>query len=183
MPDPCPAPEAEQICEKLAEFISMRTVIVGIGNRQKGDDGLAPAVIDNLRGKIPVPLIDAGMSPENFTQSIAAHKPDNVLFIDAADIGRNPGEMALYCADELVGVGVSTHTGNVFLLEKYIYSMTGAGCLFLLVQPADVKYRSGSSTDDTGSGEIFLSPAVLEAVEQICRIFALLFDKGQANKV
>jgi len=177
MSDACRA----RMCDQLATFVSNRTVIVGIGNRQKGDDGLAPAVIDGLKGKVPVPLIDAGISPENFTQSIADLKPDTVLFVDAADINRQPGEMALYSADELVSAQASTHTGNIAILEKYICSMTGAKCLFLLVQPADVKYRPDTSTDDSGQAELFLSSAVLHAVELICRIIVSLFDDEQAN--
>ena len=183
MPDACPAQRGKQICKQLAEFVSTHTVIVGMGNRQKGDDGLAPAVIESLEGKIPVPLIDTGTSPENFTQVIAAYKPDSVLFVDAAEIGRNPGEMALYSADEIMSVGISTHTGNVSLLEQYIHSVTGARSVFLLVQPADVKYRSDPSADDNGPGKIFLSPAVSDAVKQICRVIVSLFDSEQTNGV
>ena len=42
MLDACPADEGQQLREQLAEFVTNRTVIVGMGNRLKGDDALAP---------------------------------------------------------------------------------------------------------------------------------------------
>ena len=183
MPDACTGRGGEQLEKQLAEFITQRTVIVGMGSRQKGDDGLGPAVIEGLEGTIPLTLIDAGTSPENSTQNIVSYKPDTVLFIDAADIGKKPGEMALYRVDEIMDVGIGTHTGNVSLLEQYIHSITEAECLFLLVQPADVKYRGDLSADGEGTEELCLSPAAVEAVKHICVIIVSLFGSKRTDKV
>ena len=184
MGDTCRGCEAEQLRERLAEFISARSVIVGIGNRQKGDDGFGPAVVDALEGKVAVPIIDAGMSPENFTQRVAAYEPDTVLFVDAAELGRKPGRLGLYSADDLVNSGLSTHAGNVSLIAQYIRSMTGAKCLFLLVQPADVKELSNRSAEVLAEpGTINLSSPVQKAVEQVCRMILFVLNNAQTPKV
>jgi len=72
-----------------------KTVIVGIGNIMKGDDGAGPSVIEKIQGKVKALCIDAGTAPENYLGKIIKENPDTVLFVDAADINCLPGEYTL----------------------------------------------------------------------------------------
>lgn len=123
---------------ELQGFLSARTVIVGIGNAARGDDGIGPTVIYLLRGRSTLPLVDAGAYPENHLGTVIEYGPDSVLLIDAAETGAAPG--AIVCCEPRViaGGGISTHCGSLGLLADYIAFMSQATCRLLLVQPADL---------------------------------------------
>ncbi|UCD28600.1 MAG: hydrogenase maturation protease [Planctomycetota bacterium] len=172
-----PTPEADELRHQLAAVLSKHSIIVGIGNRQKGDDGFGPSVVDALEGKVSIPLIDAGVAPENYLQHIAGYNPDTVLFIDVAELDRAPGEIGLYSADDLAGGGISCHVGNISLIAKYIASATGAKCVFLLVQPSDVKYLSKCSPGSSDEYQVSeLSPLLAKAVEKVCKVIVSSID-------
>ena len=76
------------------------TVIVGTGSRLRGDDSAGPYVIDLLKERmdqegcpesIRLSLIDADVMPENFTKPVRESGADICLFIDAVDMGMEPG--------------------------------------------------------------------------------------------
>ena len=57
--------------ERLDELCGSRTVVLGVGNTLKGDDGVGPLVCERLAGKISATVIDAGTVPENHIGPIA----------------------------------------------------------------------------------------------------------------
>jgi hydrogenase maturation protease len=64
----------ENVLAQLKKLRGPKTVIVGIGNILKGDDGVGPLICQQLRGnEICAELIDAGTVPENYIQPIV-HK-------------------------------------------------------------------------------------------------------------
>jgi hydrogenase 3 maturation protease len=76
--------------DKLKEIIKDKTLILGIGNSMKQDDGVGPTVISKLKIKneklkMNVKLLDGGMAPENYTGKIKQLKPDTLIIIDAVD--------------------------------------------------------------------------------------------------
>ncbi len=73
----------EQLRERLQ---GKRTLILGIGNSMRGDDGVGPALIERLQGKVSATLIDGGEVPENYLGPIEAAGPEAVLIVDAADL-------------------------------------------------------------------------------------------------
>jgi hydrogenase 3 maturation protease len=123
----------------LARVLRGRVVIVGVGNRDRGDDAFGPLVIDALQGRIDDVLIDAGVAPENHLHKIAALRPGVVLFVDAAALGMPPGELALYPGEYLDVGGLSTHTGSLSLADAYLRTTGGCTTYALLVEAA----RSG----------------------------------------
>ena len=122
-----------------------KLVIVGVGNRRHGDDGLGPAMIDRLRGKLDVPLIDAGDVPENSLGPIEAARADLALVIDAADLRAAPGDLALLELDQLGEMAVSTHTVNLGALFKVIPPKRRPRVFVLAVQPETTAPGSGLS--------------------------------------
>jgi hydrogenase maturation protease len=112
-----------------------RVLLLGVGNRLHGDDGLGPRLLDRLRGRLNVPMIDAGDVPEHFLRSIEFAHPDLVLVIDAADLRASPGDLALLELDQVGGQAVSTHSVNLRLLFKVIPADRCPEVLVLAVQP------------------------------------------------
>ncbi|MHB8839834.1 MAG: hydrogenase maturation protease, partial [Gemmatimonadaceae bacterium] len=82
------------------------TLILGCGNTLFGDDGFGCELVDYLEQHYAVPdavcLLDVGTGVRKllFTLCLSAERPDQILVLDALDVGRSPGEIvALDAAD------------------------------------------------------------------------------------
>ena len=131
-----------------------KAVIVGVGNRLRGDDAVGCLALDEL-GSLTAPrsldgvdLIDAGTVPENQIEPIARLSPDRILFIDACDFGGEPGEIRLFKGEEtdrLAGGLVSTHTLPLNLIAGLLSQKAKAKVSLLGVQPANLEFNTGLS--------------------------------------
>jgi len=131
----------------LRSILRGKVVIVGIGNIMKGDDAFGPALLDRLAGKVKAVLINAGVSPENYTGKIAKEKPDCILLVDAADLGRKPGEWAILKRDEILKSGFTTHDMSPAIFIDYMKERTGADIYLLGVQPKNISFGDKMSHD------------------------------------
>ncbi len=143
--------------EDLRSIVDGRFVIVGVGNEAKGDDAVGVVVIRNLQ-RLGVPAIDCGDIPEGYTDLIKARHPETVLFVDAVDLGAEPGSVALISADQLADVKHDTHRPSLRLVMRYLEAETGGRCYVLGVQPS----RIGSRRQ--------MSPEVEKAAVEITRV-------------
>jgi len=148
----------------LKDIFKDKVVIVGIGNTLKGDDAFGPVFIERLKGAAGCPLIDAGVTPENHTKKIAEQKPDKVLLVDAADLGKKPGEWEILKEDEILKSGFTTHDMSPALFINYLKETTGADIYLLGVQPERVVLGSEMSESVKKTME-----EVLKAIEEIPR--------------
>lgn len=141
-----------------------RVLIVGVGNRSRGDDAAGGILVDHLAGKTPATLIDAGDVPENYLGAIRQVQPQLILIVDAAEIGARPGDVALVPARELLPAGAWTHNPGLGLLVNYLRAELGTGVeVFLLaIQPG---------TTALGEG---LSPPVLSTLSRLEELFSRL---------
>jgi Ni,Fe-hydrogenase maturation factor len=79
-----------------------KTLIVGIGNLLKGDDGAGPIFCQKLRdARVSAEIIDAGTAPENYIQAIIRKNPESLLVIDAIDFGASPGVIELFRPEQM----------------------------------------------------------------------------------
>ena len=84
---------------RLRDHLTGRVVIVGVGNRMKGDDGFGPAVAQQLRHNFTIPsdvcVLDTGTSVREilFDTILADKKPSKIVIVDAMDCGLEPGEL------------------------------------------------------------------------------------------
>jgi len=100
----------QQLFEQLNKLRDSATIIVGVGNTLKGDDGAGPLVCQQLSGKVCAELIDAGTVPENYIQPIIKKAPQNLLIIDAIDFGAPAGTINIFKPEQLNSSVFSTHT-------------------------------------------------------------------------
>ena len=102
-------------------------------------DGMGPALIERLQGKVAARLIDAGEVPENYSGPIEAAGAEVILIVDAADLkavaGATAGDVALIELEQLGKTGISTHNASLGLLASVVQRLTGADVLVLAVQP------------------------------------------------
>lgn len=150
--------------EELNTRIEDKNVLLlGVGNRSRGDDGVGSYLIKRLQKKVKVPLLDAGDVPENCIDRIESSGANMVLIVDAADFNAAPGEIALIEFADIRKAGVSTHSANLDLLFKVIPKSRRPETLLVAIQP-------GSTS--TGKG---LSEAVRNSLDGLESVFVRLF--------
>ena len=129
----------QQLFDKLNNFRDSTTVIVGIGNTLKGDDGAGPLVCEQLGGKVCAELIDAGTVPENYIQTIIRKAPQNLLVIDAIDFGAPAGTINIFKPEQLNSLAFSTHTLSPRLFVDLVCQDIKVDAYFIGIQPAQMQ--------------------------------------------
>jgi hydrogenase 3 maturation protease len=120
----------------LAEALRGRVCVLGLGNRDRGDDAAGPLLVDRLRGRVPAPCLDAGVAPENCLEQVVRERPDVVLLVDAADFGGMPGEVRLADPAEHRPGTLSTHAPSLDLVARYLRVRAGCVVRVLAIQAA-----------------------------------------------
>ncbi len=151
--------------ELTARIEDKNVLLLGVGNRSRGDDGVGSYLIKRLQKKVDVPVLDAGDVPENCISQIESSGANMVLIVDAADFNANPGEIALIDFVDMKKIGASTHSANLDLLFKVIPKSRRPETLLVAIQP-------GSAL--TGKG---LSEAVRDSLDGLESVFITLFKK------
>ena len=154
----------QSLFEQLNKLRDSATVIVGIGNILKGDDGAGPRVCEQLeRTKISAGLIDAGTVPENYIQRIIKKAPRTLLVIDAIDFCAEAGTIKIFKPHQLNSHVISTHTLSPRLFVDVICGSIQVDVYFVGIQP--VQTQLGQT----------VSAAVCRAIEQLSGVLAEIF--------
>ena len=130
----------------IEKLLMGKTVIVGIGNLLRGDDGLGPCLVERLKRKLDVPCINAESCLDRYVGKIAREHPDTVLFIDAVHLGRKPGAFEIMRADEVLDTKTSTHDLTPRSAMDILKERTDSQLYLLGVQPANVQIGVGISS-------------------------------------
>lgn len=143
-----------QVFEQLSNLRGSKTIIVGIGNTLKGDDGVGPLVCEQLRqAGIAAKIIDAGTVPENYIQRITKKAPQNLLIIDAIDFGAGPGTIKIFEPHELNAFIVSTHTLSPRLFAELVSRNIKVDIYFIGIQPAQTQLGQSVSAEAAQAAE------------------------------
>ena len=133
------------------------TLVLGLGNPLRGDDGIGPAVIKWLQARdLPsgVVAIDGGMRGLELVLTLADYR--RVLIVDAAEIGRAPGEWERFTPDLLRlkdGPLTSLHAAGlaeVLALSETLGVLPEEVVIFG-VQPARLDWSPGLSAEAQGA--------------------------------
>jgi hydrogenase 3 maturation protease len=154
----------QSLLEQLNILRNSSTVIVGIGNILKGDDGAGPLVCQQLKhAKICADLIDAGTVPENYIQPIIKKAPQKLLVIDAIDFGAIPGSIRIFEPEQLNSHIISTHSLSPRLFVDMVCQNVSVDVYFVGIQPAQILL--GQS----------VSPEVNLAIHQLSGVLTQIF--------
>jgi hydrogenase 3 maturation protease len=157
-------PLFEQLNKLRGGVPPSRSIILGIGNLLRGDDGAGSLVCQHLqRFKIGAEIIDAGTVPENYIQPIVKKAPANLLIIDAMDFGASAGTIRVFKPEQLSSYALSTHTLSPHLFVDIIKRQVKADVYFIGIQPAQ-----------THLGQA-VSGQVDQAIQQLSRVLAEIF--------
>jgi hydrogenase maturation protease len=149
----------------------VRTLILGLGNPLRGDDGVGPRVIEELaRRDLPegVVALDGGTGGLDLLRLLERWR--RVVIVDAADVGREPGQYVRFTLDQvrLAGASSTLSLHNAGLSE--ILALADALNLDLPemvifgVQPAEIGWKEGVSPA-VAAALTPLADAVLEETE------------------
>ena len=143
----------------LKDIIKSKTLVLGIGNRLKEDDGAGPALIEKLQRSSSkgLGLIDGGLTPENYSGKIKELKPETLVLVDAVDLKAEPGAFRIIEAERFGLNSLSTHNIPFTIFISYLKEALPELKVYVLgIQPKRVALGEG------------LSPEVSQAIEKIC---------------
>ena len=157
----------KSLLDQLSIFNDSATLIFGIGNTLKGDDGAGPLVCQKLKEeKICVDVIDAGTVPENYIQRIIRKAPQNLLVIDAIDYADAPGTIKVFNPDQLSSHVISTHSLSPRIFIDMICQNINVNVYFVGIQPSQMQLGEPVSTP------------VKQAIEQLTDALIQIFPSS-----
>ena len=149
--------------KQLTPILKGKTVIVGIGNPLRGDDGFGPYLVELLRDRIKAVCIDAGTAPESYIGKIIKEEPDTVLIVDAVHLGLTAGEFRVMKGSEIVRSGFTTHDLSPRMFMDHLEQGTRAHIYMLGVQPQSVHFGAEMSEPVKGTTEKLVA-AIMEVL-------------------
>ncbi len=120
-----------------------KVVVLGVGNRLRGDDAVGCILCDELAGLAGTHVIDCADTPENYVEPVARLRPRRILVIDCCDFGAEAGEFRLFSRQELEDLSyglLSTHTLPLSLTVELLSVETGATIELLGIQPERIEF-------------------------------------------
>lgn len=152
-----------------------RVAVLGIGSELRGDDAVGLLVIDHLRKNIntlrraaarragirrplasrgpALKLFNGGTAPENLTGEIRRFNPSHLVLVDAVELGKKPGAIAVLNPRAAGIVSFFTHKLPIKLMLDYLAAEIKFTPLLIGIQPRNLEVAAP------------VSPAARRAVE------------------
>ncbi len=87
-----------------------RRVVIGVGNRDRADDGIGPAVVDALRSRADRDVVTMIREGDLAVLPLLWESDDDVVIVDARLLSGSIGELSEIDPDDLTSsTGLSTH--------------------------------------------------------------------------
>ena len=115
-------------------------IILGIGNPLGGDDAVGSFVVRKINEKRQgkagaerpkasrqqdIIAIDTGPTPESYTSIIRRNRPEQLILVDAADMGLPPGSIRLLSPEKIATLSFSTHSMPLSAFVSYVREFCG----------------------------------------------------------
>jgi hydrogenase 3 maturation protease len=148
-----------------------KIAILGVGSELRADDIAGILVAQQLEGSIDQisKAIDLKVflgytAPENLSGEIRKYGPSHILIIDTADIGKMPGEVAVFTPEDSGGISFSTHKLPIKVLAQYLTQSINCRIIILGIQPKTLEFGKDVSKE-VSSAVKDVSEAIKEAVK------------------
>ena len=133
--------------KKLRGLKADDTLILGMGNRLKGDDAAGSIICDMLLEKVACEVIDCETTPENYIGTISKAAPKNLIIIDAVNFSKDPGEFRIFDPSQIDAFSVSTHCPSPKLFLTIIYSVISLKVYIIGIQPKNLDFNTSLSEE------------------------------------
>ncbi|MHC1605098.1 MAG: hydrogenase maturation peptidase HycI [Candidatus Methanofastidiosia archaeon] len=122
----------------LAKRLTDKSIILGVGNDIKEDDGVGPWIAEKLKRKFQT--FNGETVPENFAGEIICLEPDIVVIIDAALMNAEPGSVGIFKKEDIENMVFSTHAMPLSVLSEYLENQTGCDVYIVGIQPKSLEF-------------------------------------------
>ncbi len=155
----------------LEDAAAPATLVVGLGNPLRGDDGVGPRVAQALaEAALPpeVEVLDGGTRGLEVVNMLEGRR--RAIFVDAADLGRAPGEFARFTLDQVRLLGddghLSVHAAGLrdALLLAEALDMLPLEVIIYGVQPARLEWDDALSPEVEATLPQLVAAVLEEAV-------------------
>jgi hydrogenase 3 maturation protease len=127
----------------------MDYLIMCIGNRGGGDDAIGPYIADKLQIEGDLTVLDCGIVPENYTSVVKRHNPNNLVIIDAVEMGLKTGEIRIVPKEKIGVMTISTHGIPISVLIEYLKQYVKS-IIFIGIQPEKMSGEMSESVKKSG---------------------------------
>ncbi len=150
--------------EPLEQLKDKRTLIVGMGNAMRGDDGIGPAICEALnRFSLTADILDVGTVPENYIEPIVAKNPQALIILDAIKFNGHPGDIRLFDVEDLNNIAISTHVISPRMYLDLINKRMDVTIHIIGIEPSNTAFAAS------------ITPPVEKAVRQIAETLKRIF--------
>lgn len=127
----------------------MKVCVLGVGNKIRGDDGVGPAVIEELEktysDEKDILLLNVQASPESFVRDIESFRPDKLIVIDSVEMEGFPGEVRQIDYHTIKKQSLSTHKLPLSIFIDFLQRKMKFHLLFFGVQPKTIGFNKRMS--------------------------------------
>ena len=131
-----------------------RIAILGVGSELRADDNAGMFIAQALERSetqinktIDLKVFLGHTAPENLSGEIKKYAPSHVLIIDTADIGKKPGEVAVFTPENSGGISFSTHKLPIKVLAQYLTQSIGCKIIVIGIQPKTLEFGKSVSKE------------------------------------
>lgn len=122
-----------------------KNILLGVGNDIRGDDAIGEEVAREFERE-GWDVEDCGTMPENFIPHIEEGIYQEVVIVDAANMGLEPGEIRRVPRDRLGVFTMSTHALPLSLVMDFLAGKAETVTL-IGIQPKDMSLREGMTPE------------------------------------
>ena len=141
---------------------SKKLAILGVGSELRADDNvgmLAAEELDSyskaINKHLQFKVFLGHTAPENLSGEIRKFEPDHVVIIDAAEIGKKPGEIAVFTPENAGGISFSTHKLPIKVLAQYLSQSFACRVIIIGIQPKELDFGKPMSKEaKKAAGEV-----------------------------
>jgi len=129
------------ILSTIQEICVGTTAFCAIGNIDRMDDGAGMRLGSMLKQAGVGNVFFGGMTPEKVLPIVRDKGFDTVVFLDAAEIGEEPGAVAFLDASQIVSLfpQVSTHKMSLATLAAIVSDTTKSNVWLIGIQPKSIE--------------------------------------------
>jgi hydrogenase maturation protease len=132
----------EDLRRRLGELTrNGKVYVLGLGNTDRADDGAGILVAEALKKRFPLFSFSEHDGVEGTVLDISERNEDaTIIFVDAGNIGRDPGAIALIPKERIKETEITTHRVAVALMAA-ILDKAGKRSVVLCIQPQRIEFQ------------------------------------------
>lgn len=125
---------------------AQRIAVLGVGSTLRADDAAGMEIAQRIEAAFPpdtnpdIRVYPGETAPENYSGKIERFCPTHLLILDAADMGKAPGDIAEIDPDIIGGPSFYSHLLPLKVMIDYLVGETGAQVTLVGIQYRDLTF-------------------------------------------